>query len=186
MPRANLDQSVVIARAARLLDDGGVEALTLTALAEALGVRVPSLYKHIDGLPGVRRGIMLRAKSHLADALGAAAVGKSRADAVSAIAAAYRNWALTHPGQYPLTVRAPSTDDVDDVTVSARLVTIVFDVMAGYRLHADDAVDATRFLRAAVHGFVALETSGAFELPADRERSYAALVKSVTTALESW
>lgn len=186
MPRANLDRTVVIERAAQLLDENGADALTLTTLAEALGVRVPSLYKHVDGLPGLRRGVTLVAKSNLADVLGRAAVGKSRGDAVAAISVAYRDWALTHSGQYPLTVRAPSADDIDDTEVSTRLVSIVFDVMAGYRLHDDDAVDATRFLRAALHGFVALETSGAFELPRDRERSYAALVKSVITALEDW
>ncbi|WP_425563819.1 TetR-like C-terminal domain-containing protein [Rhodoglobus aureus] len=47
-------------------------------------------------------------------------------------------------------------------------------------------VGATRFLRSALRGFVSLETNGAFELPVDRERSFAELVDSVVTALAAW
>jgi hypothetical protein len=47
-------------------------------------------------------------------------------------------------------------------------------------------VDATRFLRSALHGFVALETGGGSELPVDLERSYLRLVESVVTALSTW
>jgi len=49
-----------------------------------------------------------------------------------------------------------------------------------------DAVDATRFLRASLHGFVALETGGAFEVPVDLERSFVRLVGSVVTTLAAW
>jgi hypothetical protein len=47
-------------------------------------------------------------------------------------------------------------------------------------------VDATRFFRSALHGFVALETGGGFEMPVDLERSFARLVQSVVTALATW
>jgi AcrR family transcriptional regulator len=169
-----------------LLDEHGAERLNLADVATSFGVKIPSLYKHVDGARGLQRGIMLRAKSNLGDALGQAAVGRSRDDAIHGMAAAYRDWALQHPGQYPLTVRAPAPDDAEDGAVSAELVTIIFAVLGGYGLRDDDAVDAARFLRSALHGFVSLETSGAFELPVDRERSFAILVARVVTALAAW
>jgi hypothetical protein len=99
---------------------------------------------------------------------------------------AYRRWALEHPGQYPMTMHAPIPGDDDDLKVSFSIVDVVFNVLAGYDLRDDDAVDATRFLRSALHGFVDLETSGGFELPVDLERSYERLVQSVVTALATW
>lgn len=186
VPRAGLSSAAVIERAAELLDEHGSESLNLAAVATSFGVKIPSLYKHVDGVHGLRRGIMLAAKAELTAAMEQAAVGRSRDDAIRGIAIAYRDWALRHPGQYPLTVRAAAPDDADDEAVSAASVAVIFAVLAGYSLRDDDAVDATRFLRSALHGFVSLETGGAFELPVDRERSFSALVESVVTALAAW
>src|SRR6266567_4569941 len=51
--RVGLDQSTVVEAAAKLVDEEGIEQLTLGRLAERLGVRTPSLYNHIAGLPGL-------------------------------------------------------------------------------------------------------------------------------------
>ncbi|MCU1584555.1 MAG: TetR family transcriptional regulator [Microbacteriaceae bacterium] len=186
MPRAGLSTAAVVDRAAQMLDNRTSDGLNLAALAESLGVRIPSLYKHIDGMPGLQRGIMIRAKSSLAHTLGQAAIGRSRDDAITSMSFAYRRWALEHPGQYPMTMHAPIPGDDDDLQASSSIVDVVFNVLAGYDLRDDDAVDATRFLRAALHGFVALETGGSFKLPVDLERSFVRLVESVVTALASW
>jgi AcrR family transcriptional regulator len=176
----------VIEEASRLLDERGMDGLTLAALAENLGVRVPSLYKHVDGMPGIQRGIAVAAKTSLGAALTQAAVGRSRDDAIAGMAFAYRRWALEHPGQYPLTMRASGTGDAAEDAASLAVLTVIFDVLSGYDLRDDDAVDATRFMRAAMHGFVALETGGGYEMPNDLERSYSRLVDSVVTALAGW
>jgi AcrR family transcriptional regulator len=186
VPRAGLTQEVVIGEAARLIDQRGIDGLSLAVLAEKLGVRGPSLYKHVDGVPALRRGVMLAAKRALGDTMAHAAVGRSGDEALTALCLAYRAWALNHPGQYPLTMRAPVPDDEEDSTVSARLVGIAYRVLAGYGLEGDDAVDATRFFRSALHGYVSLETSGGFALPVDLDRSFQRLVDSVVTAISIW
>ncbi|MCW4386345.1 WHG domain-containing protein [Salinibacterium sp. SYSU T00001] len=181
-----MNTATVVERAAQMLDDPGAGELSLASVAESFGVRPPSLYRHVDGLPALRRAIMLRAKEELAQELGRATVGLSRDDAVRELAGAYRQWALAHPGQYPLTVRAPRPGDEDDAAVSSAILEVVFAVLAGYGLREDDAVDATRFLRSALHGFVALETGGAFELPVNVEQSFTRLTDSVAAALTNW
>ena len=186
MPRAGLTAEAVVERAAELLEQRPDDELTLAAVAESLGVRTPSLYKHVDGLPGLRRGLTLRAKASIGAALAQATIGRSRADAICSLALAYRRWALEHPMQYPLTVPVAADDDEADRAASTAAVEVIYAVLAGYDLVGDDAVDATRFLRAAVHGFVSLESAGSFKLERDLERSYAALVESVVTALETW
>ena len=186
MPRAGLGATAVIERGAELLDEAGPEGLNLAALAESLGVRVPSLYKHIDGMPGLRRGIMIRAKADLGHAMGQAAIGRSREDAIRALSFAYREWALQHPGQYPLTVQASVPGDDEDAAVTEGAIDVIFTVLAGYILREEDAIHATRFLRSALHGFVSLETGGGFRLPVGLDTSYERLIDSVVTALEGW
>ncbi|WP_165069844.1 TetR/AcrR family transcriptional regulator [Marisediminicola senii] len=186
MPRAGLSAGAVIERGAQLLDESPADALNLSTVAESFGVRTPSLYKHIDGMPGLQRGIRILAKASLGSAVAQSAVGRSRGDAITAMAMAYRRWALQHPGQYPLTTSAPLPGDTEEIEVSTAFLDVIFSVLAGYELEGDNAVDATRFFRSTLHGFVALETEGSFAMPVDLERSYARLVRSIVTALESW
>jgi AcrR family transcriptional regulator len=172
--------------AGQLANEVGLSRLTLSALADRLGVRLPSLYKHIDSLQGLHRNIGVRAKDELAVALGRVAVGRSRADAILALASEYRSWALEHPGQYAAAQRAPARDDPEDQVASAAVVQILADIMVGYDLRDDDAIDAIRAVRSTLHGFVTLEAGGAFGLPVDVDRSYDRLVHGLITALGNW
>lgn len=186
MPRAGLTETRVVEEAECLADEVGVPNLTLAALARRLDVRQPSLYKHIAGMHALQRSISVRAKRELADVLGRAAVGLSRDDAIVSMSRAYRAWARQHPGRYASAQRVPASGDVDDVTATENAVRIVADVMAGYELRGDDAIDAIRALRAALHGFVTLEADGGFGLPVDIDRSYDRLVTALTTAFATW
>ena len=91
-------------------------------------------------------------------------MGTSGASAVRAVCRAYRAWALEHPGRYAATVRAPTPGDADDLAASTAATEVIFRVLAAYDLDGDDVVDATRALRASLHGFVALENAGGFGL----------------------
>ena len=186
MPRAGLTEARVVEEAGLLADEVGLQKLTLAALAGRLGVRQPSLYKHVAGLESLQRSIALRAKAELADVLRQAATGRARGDAIVAMSHAYRAWAKEHPGQYAAVQRAPTPGDLEDESVSNKVVRVAFDVMAGYRLHDDDAVDAVRALRAALHGFVALETGGGFALSVDIDRSFDRMVSGLAIAFANW
>lgn len=186
MPRAGLTEAKVIEEAEWLADAVGLSNLTLAELAQRLGVRQPSLYKHIAGMDALQRSIAIRAKNELAGVLGRAAVGRARGDGVAAIAHAYRTWALEHPGRYASAQRAPVPGDVDDMTASANVVQVAADVMAGFDLRDEDAVDAIRAFRAALHGFVGLETGGGFGLPVSIDRSFDRLVAGLETAFVAW
>jgi pimeloyl-ACP methyl ester carboxylesterase len=67
-----------------------------------------------------------------------------------------------------------------------RVACVIYGVLRGYGLTGDDAVDATRALRSALHGFVALEATGGFGLPCDVDRSYHQLVAGLDVVLCSW
>src|SRR5271155_2352509 len=119
----------------------GLSRLTLAALAARLGVRQPSLYKHVDGMDGLQRSIAVRAKTELAGILAHAAVGRSRGDAIMAMSDAYRRWAMDHRGRDAAARRPPAAGDVADEVASQSAVQVVADVLAGYDLSGDDAID---------------------------------------------
>ena len=113
----------------------------------------------------------------------AAAVGRAGSDALRAVAGAYRDYGRAHPGRYAATVRAPQPDDADHTAAAAAVLRVVFAVLAGYGITGDDAIDAARALRAALHGFVTLEAGGGFGMPRDIDRSYQRFITAFDTAL---
>src|SRR5262249_30227542 len=107
--RAGLDHTTVVEAAARLVDEEGIEQLTLGKVAELLSVRTPSLYNHVAGLPGLKHDLALHCLRDVLDRITRAAVGKSRAEAIFAFANAYLSYARETPGRYALTL-APDPD----------------------------------------------------------------------------
>jgi AcrR family transcriptional regulator len=186
VPRAGVTTARVVAEAESLADEVGLADVSLAQIAGRLDVRVPSLYKHIAGLDALHSLVERRAKADLGDAMARAAVGVAGGDAVDALAHAYRAWAKQHPGRYTATLKAPDPRDEASLAASERAVRVVFDALAGYGLTGDDAIDATRAFRAALHGFVALEAAGGFGLPQDVDRSYHRLVNALKVALSDW
>lgn len=184
MPRAGLTTELVVAEASRLSDEMGFGALSLAALAKRFGVAAPSLYKHVDGLTGLRREVSLRAVVELADRLQGAAVGRSGPDAVRAVFSAYRAYAHEHPGGYAATQRGADPTDPEAHTTFARPVSVIAAVLRGFDIPEDQMVHTVRALRSAVHGFVDLEANGGFRMPEDIDQSYDVLVEGFVRALE--
>jgi AcrR family transcriptional regulator len=187
MPRAGLDPEAVITAAAQLADADGLPALTLVRVADRLGVRAPSLYAHVaGGLADVRRRLGARGARELAAALQVAAAGRSRLDALRAVAHAYRAYAHAHPGTYAALQRAPEANDAEAGLAARELIGVIIAVLDGYRLRDEEAVHAVRAVRAALHGFVSLEQEGGFRMPVALELSYERVIAMLDLGFSQW
>ena len=176
MPRAGLSQAAVIHAAATIADTKGVGAVSLARIAEQVGVRSPSLYKHVDGLAGVMRGLALLGIKGAERRISTATVGLSGDDALVAMAAALWQFALDHPGLYAASTSTPDPNDEELVAANEELRETVLAGLRAYRLEDEDAYHAVRGLRAIVHGFVDLQVSGGFGMPIDVRESFMRLV----------
>jgi AcrR family transcriptional regulator len=185
VPRAGLSTAVVVAGAAEAADEVGLEKLTLAMVAKRFGVALPSLYKHVSGLDALLQKVSALVTAELAEELTAAAAGRAGADALRAMASAQRAYAKRHPGRYPAAQRVPDPADPAHVAAGEKAVGVSYAVLRGYGLDGDDLIDATRAVRSAVHGFVALEIAGGFGLPQDVDRSFDRLIEMVDLGLRN-
>lgn len=186
--KARLDKAAVVAAAAALAEAGGMEALTLHRLAATLGVRPPSLYNHVDGLPGLRAALALETVRDLGDALAQAALGRSGAAAVLALGEAYRAFVKARPALYLASLPASGLQEPPNPELAAaekRVVEVCLAVMAGFGLGGDDALHAIRGLRSLAHGFATLEAAGGFGLPLDCDESFRRLLTGYVRGLEA-
>jgi AcrR family transcriptional regulator len=175
-PRAGLDQAAVVQAAAKLVDEDGWENISLAPLAARLGVRTPTLYHYVDGLPGLRRELSRYGLHELTKWLGRAVMGKAGDDAVIALANTYRDFAHEHPGLYAATARAVPQDDEELQEVSGEALDVAVRALNAYHLSQDEAYHAIRMLRSFVHGCVTLETIGGFGMPLEVDETFRRLV----------
>ena len=174
----------VVEAAAELTDRDGLAGLTLTALARHLGIRTPSLYAHVDGLPGLRRELQAYGAHALAAAIRDGSVDTEGAAAMRAFARTYRAFAHEHPGLYELIQHAVSADDDPAVARAlAEPVEVVVRSLESLGVEGDDAVHTVRIWRAALHGFVDLECRGGFAIPLGIDDTYERLVESLLAPL---
>src|SRR3984885_15319909 len=124
MPRAGLTTRRVIAEAAAVADEVGLDRLTLAAVAQRCGVSLAGLYKHVRGTDEVRRGISLLAVRELTDAAARATAGVTGRESLDALSAAYRSYALACPGRYAASVVAPAPGDTEHEDVAAQAAAV--------------------------------------------------------------
>jgi AcrR family transcriptional regulator len=182
MPRAGLDAEAVVAAAAALADEDGLDQLTLAGLAAALGIRTPSLYAHVGGLGDLRARLGARGAREMASTLQAAAAGRAGVDALRAVAQAYRAYAHAHPGTYG--AMQVASDREDNQAAGAAAVAVFLAVLEAYGIAGEAAIHAVRAVRSALHGFVALEREGGFGIPLSLDESFATLVAMLDSGLQ--
>ena len=182
--RPGLTRAAVIDAAAGQVDRKGTASLTLSSVAKELGVKSPSLYNHVGSLGDLRRELRLRGISELGKRLGEAAVGRSGADAVGALARAYRAFVRERPGLYELTIEAATATDDELRGASDSVLAVVLAALRAYDLQGDELIHAARFLRSTLHGFVALESAGGFGLRVSVEESFERMLGILTAGLE--
>jgi len=186
VPRAGLSTDVVVAEARRLVDAEGTTALSLARLAQRFGVAQPSLYKHIGGVDDLHGRVAVLATRELASELRRAATGRAGREAVAGVASAYRRYAREHPGSYGYLLQA-RPDHPAHAEAAREVLGVLGDVLAGYGIVEESSVvDAVRFLRSALHGFVAIEVAGGFAMARPAEASFERLVDAVQVALSDW
>jgi AcrR family transcriptional regulator len=173
MPRAGLDQATVTAAAAALADEVGFGGLSMGLLAERLGVKTPSLYKHVTSQADLTRRIAVLAMNEFADAVRDAIQGRAGREALVAGAQAMRAWVLKHPGRYTAANLAAATGPDDPFIPAVQRVLDSWAAMLhGYRLDPDQEIHALRMLRSILHGFATLEAAGSFQISADVDDSF--------------
>ena len=148
----------IIAAARALVEDEGLEGLTMRRLADRLGIRAPSLYKHFADKQTLEAALISEAFAEQADAFAAAVRGAD--DPLGAIGDAYRAFARAHPHLYRLMTERPLRRDLLEAGVEDRAARPLVDAVGG-------DLDVARAAWAFAHGMTNLELNGRFPPDAD-------------------
>lgn len=143
----------IVDAARELLESEGASALTMRRIADRLGIRAPSLYKHFPDKQAVEAELIAEGLAELADAQ-EAALADDPAQSLVALGAAYREYALAHPHLYRLMTEGPLPRDLLPDGLEARAALPL--------LKAVPDRHRSRAVWAFAHGMVILELDGRF------------------------
>ncbi|MGW2642505.1 TetR/AcrR family transcriptional regulator [Streptomyces sp. NPDC001348] len=148
----------IVAAARDLLEESGPALLTMRTLADRLGIKAPSLYKHFPDKHAVEVELVAQLLTESAEALEAA---ESRAPgSLEALATAYRDHALAHPHLYRLATERPLPHAELPAGLEDRAALPLLRACGG-------DLDLARAVWAFAHGMVILEIHGRFPEDAD-------------------
>ncbi len=153
----------IVAAARELVEEAGAEALSMRRLAERLGIRAPSIYKHLPDKQALENALISATFEEQADLFEAAIADAD--DPVVALARAYRDFARRHPHLYRLMTERPL--DRDQLTPGAeeRAARPIVEAMRGDR-------DLARAVWAFAHGMTILELNQRFPPDADLDAAW--------------
>jgi AcrR family transcriptional regulator len=161
----------IVEAARELIEVGGADAMTMRSLADRLGIRAPSLYKHFPDKAAVEAQVIGLAMADLAEMLESA---RPLGDMLS-LGAAYRQYALTHPHLYRLMSNGPLPRHLLPPGVEERAAMPLVQAV-GFDEHMSRAVWAF------AHGMVILELDGRFPPDADLTGAWQAGLSAFTHA----
>jgi len=169
-----------------LADEIGFDQLSMGLLAERLGVKTPSLYKHVTSQADLAHRIAILAMTELADAIRDATQGLAGGDALAAGAQAMRTYVKEHPGRYAAGNAArPIEPDDPLIAATDRVLASWAAMLRGYRIDHGQEVHALRMLRSMLHGFATLEVAGGFQIDTDVDDSFSWMITFIDQGLQA-
>ena len=150
----------IVATARELLEAEGPEALSMRRIADRLGIKAPSLYKHLPDKQALEAALISTGFEEMAAAA-------DDAHDLASVAAAYRGYAKAHPHLYRLMTDKPL--DRERLTPGAedRAAAAITAAVGGDESRA-------RAAWAFAHGMTILELDNRFPPGADLDAAWAA------------
>jgi AcrR family transcriptional regulator len=177
---AQTSAAAIVAAGRQLLEERGVDALTMHDVAVAVGVRAPSLYKRVSGRSDLLRLILEDVADELTAVTDAVTGSGDPVADLRAMVTAYREFAHSNPVAYALMYAPPALPGATErgARMSAALLRITAE-LAG----PQHALLAARTIVAWANGFIMMELAGAFRLGGDIEQAWSFGLDQITAAI---
>jgi AcrR family transcriptional regulator len=149
----------IVAAARELLEAEGPEALSMRRIAERVGIRAPSIYKHLPDKQALEAALISAGFEEWAERF------ETAAQTPEALGRAYRAYALAHPHLYRLMTERPLPRERLAPGVEERAARPIVEAAGG-------DPDGARAMWAFAHGMAILELNGRFPPGADLDAAW--------------
>ena len=174
-------RAAIVAAGRELIEHGGLDGLTMQAVAQRVGVRAPSLYKRIRDRRELLALVVEATIEDLTDRLAATADQPDPTRRLMAQADALRRFAHDHPVGFGLVFAGHGTPRPEPVAV-ARSAAPLLDAVTALT-GPEHALEGARLVTAWANGFITMELGGMFGLGGDIDHAWRWGLKRIVASL---
>jgi len=175
---AKTSQADLIGIGLALATEGGADAVTIAAVAQAAGVKGPSLYKHFADRETLLTAIEIAVLYEL-EAVLRKVKGRTPRQRIVGMAHAYRAFGHVAPQRYGLVYRKNVADDPALAEACLFSAKPLFEELEGAGLPPSRILPVSRTLVAFLHGFVSMEIAQAFRLGGSLDEAFEAALETI-------
>ena len=174
----------IIDMCVEMADKDGFLNISLKTVADRLGIKPPSLYKHFPGgLSEIKEELMVYGWNLLDIKIVKSAVGKSREDGIKAMCYAFRDFAHEHPGIFAAICWHNSYTSELNHEITKGVISSLYAILDFLNFTDDKKMHILRSLRGFVEGFAMLELHGSFGDKVSLDESFAYGVDALITGI---
>lgn len=163
-------KDAVIQTASDIADKKGLNNLSLKVVAEELNIRTPSLYNHISCLDDLLRAVAHNGMRQMNERMKQAAIGKSGAAAIKAVAVEYLNYMIEHCGVYETIQWASWHGTEETASIFDDYLSLLITLIQSCDFNSTHTNEILNMLTGIIHGYTTLQLRYAFSNP-DKVRS---------------
>ncbi len=161
---AKTSRTALVGIARTLVESGGAEGLTVSAVAQSAGVKAPSLYKHFEDRAALLRAVEIDVLHDLEATLRAGITGNTAQERLRSLAVTYRRFANEQPRRYGVIYSEDAFDDPETAAACLFAARPLFEELERAGVAAHRNLPLSRTLTAWLHGFCSMEIIRAFRL----------------------
>ncbi|HJM27668.1 MAG: WHG domain-containing protein [Acidimicrobiales bacterium] len=158
-------------------------AVSMSAIASKIGIRVQSMYAHIDGSSALQRELALFSLDVLAARLTEAAIGISGTQAVRAIIQEQLKFAIEQPGMFAASIFPPGSDSEIQKAIQ-KVNHPMHKVLEQEQIREPQLTHWSRLVLSTIYGFAMLHRDDQLTLPIPPQNSMTYLLDVLVTDIE--
>ncbi len=179
---SQVNRENIIQQAWQMIEEEGVQQLSLNKLAASLNIKAPSLYRHVSSKADLLQAVnLLTLQKLFTDIASTIPADKPPLEQMTAVLHTYRQFALAHPHTYELVYQYNPAARPDE-NILVQLILPIQEIIAGVT-GPDNSLAALRGALALAHGFVMLEINQQLQRGGDLDADYQ---QAVNAYLNGW
>lgn len=185
MARVRLDKDRITEVTVKLVNEVGIEKVTLKMVADELGIQTPSLYNHIKSLDDLKKSLMIYGWKVLEHELLHSVAGVSGYDALRAMCYAFYDYATANPGVFNTMLWYNKFQDDESMGATSSLFDILYRIMESLHISQHNTEHLVRTFRSFLEGYCLLLNNGAFGNPISTKESFDVSVDVLMAGIHS-
>ena len=172
MSKNNINEEIIIETSAKLVNNIGLDNLSLKLIAKNLNIKSPSLYNHISSLEEIKEKLMLYGWKQMEEKIIDSTIGVSGYDALRNMCNAFYEYSTNNKGVFTAMLWYNKYKNEELNIATTKLFNIIFKILKPLNISEDNINHIIRTLRSFLEGFSLLVNNNAFGNPISIKDSF--------------